>query len=101
MNERIAVLGCGLMGSKLARTFADNGADVIVWNRTEAKARELEGPNISVAGSVADAAARAELVIVSLDDPRGPKSVTDLMLAAEIERELAKLPKPAAAPKGA
>jgi 3-hydroxyisobutyrate dehydrogenase-like beta-hydroxyacid dehydrogenase len=66
MNERIAVIGCGLMGSELARTFAKDGADVVVWNRTEAKARALEGPGIRVAATVADAVGEADLAVVSL-----------------------------------
>jgi 3-hydroxyisobutyrate dehydrogenase-like beta-hydroxyacid dehydrogenase len=66
MNETIAVIGCGLMGSELARTFAGEGYDVVVWNRTEAKARELEGPDLRVAESVQGAVSEAGLVIVSL-----------------------------------
>lgn len=54
------------MGSELARTFAGADADVVVWNRTEEKARELEAPNIRVAESVQDAVSQTELVIVSL-----------------------------------
>jgi 3-hydroxyisobutyrate dehydrogenase-like beta-hydroxyacid dehydrogenase len=54
------------MGSALARTFADDDADVVVWNRTPDKARQLEGPNLRVAQSLGDAVREAELVVLSL-----------------------------------
>lgn len=66
MSDNIAVIGCGLMGSTLARTYADDGADVVVWNRTPDKARRLEGPNLRAAESVEAAVRKAELVLVSL-----------------------------------
>lgn len=54
------------MGSALARTFADSGADVVVWNRTPDKARQLEGASIRVAESLQGAVREAELVVLSL-----------------------------------
>ncbi len=39
---RIAVLGTGIMGGPVARNLLRAGHEVMVWNRTEEKARTLE-----------------------------------------------------------
>ena len=47
MSHVIAVLGLGVMGSAIAATLIDDGAEVVVWNRKAEKAqrlRELGGP---------------------------------------------------------
>jgi choline dehydrogenase-like flavoprotein len=59
----VAVIGCGLMGSALARTFARNGLSVAVWNRTPERAEALAGKGIS--------AVRAVDVAGALSTPRG------------------------------
>lgn len=65
MSEHVAVIGCGLMGSAIARAFAREG-DVVVWNRTPAKAHRLAGPKLRVAESVQDAVKDAKVVVLSL-----------------------------------
>lgn len=59
----VAVIGCGLMGSALARQFAASGFSVLVWNRTTAKAQALEGEGIAVAASAAEAVGHSSLVV--------------------------------------
>jgi 3-hydroxyisobutyrate dehydrogenase-like beta-hydroxyacid dehydrogenase len=59
----VAVLGCGLMGSALARTIATSGRRVVVWNRTPQKAQALVGPGITAAHSAADAIATSSVVL--------------------------------------
>ncbi|MGW2014691.1 NAD(P)-dependent oxidoreductase [Streptomyces sp. NPDC001927] len=65
----IAVIGCGLMGSALARTLAKSGYSVAVWNRTperaEALAREGVG-GIDAVRSVQDAVGTSRLVIACM-----------------------------------
>jgi 3-hydroxyisobutyrate dehydrogenase-like beta-hydroxyacid dehydrogenase len=39
----IAVLGTGAMGAPMAENLARAGHDVVVWNRTRAKAEAVEG----------------------------------------------------------
>ena len=41
MSHVIAVLGLGVMGSAIAATLIDDGAEVVVWNRKAEKAQRL------------------------------------------------------------
>ncbi len=59
----VAVIGCGLMGSAIARRFAESGHSVVVWNRTAEKAEALVGPGLTAVSSVADAVRHATLVV--------------------------------------
>jgi 3-hydroxyisobutyrate dehydrogenase-like beta-hydroxyacid dehydrogenase len=60
----IAVIGCGLMGSALARALAREENAVVVWNRTPERANALVGAGISVADSITDAMSGQPLVII-------------------------------------
>lgn len=59
----VAVLGCGLMGSAIARAFASNGHKVAAWNRTPERARALTGAGITAVDSVAEAVADSRFVL--------------------------------------
>jgi len=72
---RVAVIGLGAMGSRIARRLAGNGHDVVGWNRTP---REVGVP---LAATARDAAERAEVVITMLADPEALEAVTDDVLA--------------------
>jgi 3-hydroxyisobutyrate dehydrogenase-like beta-hydroxyacid dehydrogenase len=39
--KKIAVIGTGIMGSGIASNFLKNGYEVVVWNRTLEKLRDL------------------------------------------------------------
>src|SRR5436190_6275944 len=41
--ERVAFLGLGIMGEPMAANLVEAGFEVLVWNRTEAKARAFAG----------------------------------------------------------
>jgi 3-hydroxyisobutyrate dehydrogenase-like beta-hydroxyacid dehydrogenase len=69
---RIAVLGLGAMGSRIARRLLDAGHDVVVWNRTAAKAAGFP----QIAGSPADAASSADVVITMLTNAEALREVT-------------------------
>ena len=43
-RDRVAFLGLGIMGSRMARNLRAAGLDVVVWNRTRARADELGEP---------------------------------------------------------
>jgi 3-hydroxyisobutyrate dehydrogenase-like beta-hydroxyacid dehydrogenase len=66
-SVKMAVVGCGLMGSALARAFAAAGHDVAVWNRTPAKARAVGGGTVAMENLV-EAVSGRELVVVSLSN---------------------------------
>jgi len=71
---RVAVLGTGIMGAPMARNLAAAGHEVRAWNRTAAKA---EGLGATVAGSPAEAADGAEVVITMLSDGPTVQAVMD------------------------
>ena len=62
---RVAVVGLGGMGSRIARRLIDAGHELTVWNRTAAKAEPLGVP---IAESPAEAASQAEVVITMVAD---------------------------------
>ena len=65
---RIAVLGTGIMGAAMARNLARAGHEVRAWNRTAEKAEPLAADGVTVAGSPADAARDAEVLVTMLLD---------------------------------
>ena len=71
---KVAVVGLGGMGSRIARRLIDAGHELTVWNRTREKAEPLGVP---IAASPADAAARSEVVITMVADPHALEAVTE------------------------
>jgi 3-hydroxyisobutyrate dehydrogenase/2-hydroxy-3-oxopropionate reductase len=71
---RVAVVGLGAMGSRVARRLLAAGHDLTVWNRTRASAEAFGAP---VAATPADAARRAETVITMVADPPALEAVTE------------------------
>jgi 3-hydroxyisobutyrate dehydrogenase-like beta-hydroxyacid dehydrogenase len=71
---KVAVVGLGGMGSRIARRLLDSGHELTVWNRTREKAEALGAP---AAASPAEAAAEAEVVITMVADPPALAAVTE------------------------
>jgi 3-hydroxyisobutyrate dehydrogenase/2-hydroxy-3-oxopropionate reductase len=69
----IAVVGLGAMGSRIARRLIDAGHDVIVWNRDSAKAEGFP----QRATTPADAAQRADVLIIMVSDPAALAEVSE------------------------
>jgi 3-hydroxyisobutyrate dehydrogenase len=67
-SMRIAFLGTGIMGAPMARNLAQAGHDVTVWNRTAEKAEAVAEHGATVAGSPAQAADGAEVIVTMLTD---------------------------------
>lgn len=63
---KIAFLGLGAMGSRMARRLLDAGHELTVWNRTAPDAAEWAGATI--AASARDAASDADIVIAMVRD---------------------------------
>lgn len=64
----VVVLGTGLMGSGMARSLLRAGFDVVVWNRSAAKARPLAEDGAVVADDPKTAVAEADVVLSMLFD---------------------------------
>jgi 3-hydroxyisobutyrate dehydrogenase-like beta-hydroxyacid dehydrogenase len=70
MSERVAFLGLGIMGSRMAANLARAGVDLTVWNRTASTARQFAADHdgITVADTPAEAAAKADIVFTMVVD---------------------------------
>ena len=69
MSERVAFLGLGIMGSRMAANVAIAGYELTVWNRTAAKAEEFCARHrAKLAATPADAAADSAIVITMVVD---------------------------------
>jgi 3-hydroxyisobutyrate dehydrogenase len=67
-QETIALLGTGIMGSAMGRRLAGAGFEVRAWNRTRSRAEPLAGAGATVAGSPAEAAEGATVLLTMLSD---------------------------------
>lgn len=75
------VIGIGIMGAGMARSLAREGHDVTVWNRSPGKAEAVAGERITVAPTVAEAVADAEVVLTMLFDLDATLAVADELTA--------------------
>jgi len=64
---KVAFLGLGRMGAPMAGRLSHAGHELVVWSRTRAHAEALAG-RAEVAGSPAEAGAKAEVAITMLTD---------------------------------
>ena len=68
-GSRVAVVGAGRMGAAMAGTLRRAGIEVVVFNRTRAKAdAAAEAAGAAVAATAREAAASAQVVVSSLAD---------------------------------
>lgn len=75
---RIAVLGAGgTMGYPMTRNLARARLDVTAWNRSPEKITPLAGDGVRVAGSPAEAAAGADVVVTMLADAEAVLAAMD------------------------
>ena len=70
---RVAFIGLGIMGSRMAANLARAGFELTVWNRTRATAEKFraEHEGAALAATPADAGASAEIVVTMVVD--GPQ----------------------------
>lgn len=74
-RPRIGFAGLGIMGRPMARNLLRAGYPLTVWNRSPGPAQELAAEGAAVAGSPAELAARAEVVITMLRDTAAVEQV--------------------------
>lgn len=70
MSERVAFLGLGIMGSRMAANLHKAGFELTVWNRTQATAEQFCAANAGtkLAHTPAEAAAEADVVLSMVVD---------------------------------
>lgn len=76
----VAVIGLGRMGSGMAKSIQEAGYPIVVWNRSTAKTEPFAAAGAQVAGTPAEAARAAGIVLTSLLDDA---SVLDRMSSEE------------------
>jgi 3-hydroxyisobutyrate dehydrogenase-like beta-hydroxyacid dehydrogenase len=75
--SKVAVIGLGGMGGRMAGRLLDAGHEVVVWNRTPTKTEPLVELGAVSAESPAEAARRTEAVITMVADPEALREVTE------------------------
>jgi 3-hydroxyisobutyrate dehydrogenase-like beta-hydroxyacid dehydrogenase len=76
---RVAFIGLGLMGSRMAANLLAKEFDVVVWNRSPARAEPLRAKGATVAASPLEATQAADVVCTCVADP---KAMDDVFLGA-------------------
>jgi len=71
---RVAFLGLGIMGSRMAVNLAKKGHTVTAWNRTKSRADALASSGVTAAATPADATRGAEALAMCLADPPAVES---------------------------
>src|SRR5207244_7582577 len=74
-HDPLAVLGIGTMGHGMATSALRAGIPTIVWNRKPEATRDLADLGAEVAGTVADAARRAAIVVTMVTDADAVMSI--------------------------
>lgn len=66
MSGAVGIIGCGLLGSAVARTLALTGENVYAWNRTAESAAALATHGVTPCDSVAELTHHSELILAAL-----------------------------------
>src|SRR3954470_13178615 len=69
VGMKIGFIGLGIMGSRMAANLQNYGYDLVVFNRTRAKAQQLIAAGASFAESPALLAAEVDVVFTMLAHP--------------------------------
>jgi 3-hydroxyisobutyrate dehydrogenase-like beta-hydroxyacid dehydrogenase len=77
---KLAFLGLGLMGTRMAARLLEAGHDITVWNRTTEKTRSLADRGAAVAATPAQAVEGVEAAITMLSDPA---ALAEVVLGAD------------------
>ena len=72
---RVGFLGLGIMGAQMASRLVGTGQNVMVYNRSVAKAEPLRQLGAAVASTPAEVTGGRDLVFAMLADPKAAKAV--------------------------
>jgi 3-hydroxyisobutyrate dehydrogenase-like beta-hydroxyacid dehydrogenase len=78
----VGLIGLGNMGTAFAERLLDGGYDLLVYNRTAAKAEPLAARGAAVADSAAELAERVDVVLTSLPNDEALESVAEEAVGA-------------------
>ena len=79
---QVSFIGTGIMGSRMAANVLATGQTLTVFNRTPEKTDELVERGATRAGSIAEAATGADVVVTMLSEPRAVKQVAETLWAS-------------------
>lgn len=88
MPGKVGFVGLGIMGSPMARNLMAAGYELIIHNRSRAKAEEFAGAGAAVAGTPAEIAASSDVVVTMLPGPPEVEAVFGEMLEEADEGKL-------------
>src|SRR2546421_10187296 len=74
-NTRLGFIGIGNMGSRMAKRLLDHGYQLLAYNRSREAAEALVKYGATVADSIAELAAEADVILSSLPNDDAVKSV--------------------------
>ena len=78
----VGLIGLGNMGTAFAERLLDGGYDLLVYNRTAAKADPLAACGAAVADTVEELAERVDVVLTSLPNDEALESVAEEVVGA-------------------
>ena len=74
-NTRLGFIGIGSMGSRMAKRLLEGGYQLVAYNRSREAAEALVKYGATVAGSIAELASKADVILSSLTNDDAVKSV--------------------------
>jgi 3-hydroxyisobutyrate dehydrogenase-like beta-hydroxyacid dehydrogenase len=77
MAKKVGFVGLGMMGNPMSKNLLNAGFELTVWNRTEAKMKEIVGLGAKAAASAKEVAQNSEVTITMLT---GPAAVEEVIL---------------------
>ncbi len=72
---KIGFIGLGIMGTRMAENLMKAGHQLVVYNRTQMKARPLVDQGAELAGSPADVAKQVDILFTMLGDPQAVEAM--------------------------
>jgi 3-hydroxyisobutyrate dehydrogenase len=78
----VGLIGLGNMGTAFAERLLDGGYDLLVYNRTAAKADQLAARGAAVADTAEELAERVDIVLTSLPNDEALESVAEEVVGA-------------------
>jgi 2-hydroxy-3-oxopropionate reductase len=67
--DKVGFVGLGIMGTSMARNLIEDGHELVIHNRTRAKAEKLAKLGAEVATSPREVAGRSDVIITMLPGP--------------------------------